>query len=261
MMKKKFEAEDFSLVKSKLVFGAGIAFLLIFSNLVIIFGRDYFSDFGGFLFVALMVFTVLLVAIAFIRLQLRVCALATELRRTVEEEEFERNRMLTLINSIKDAVILVDEAGYIALYNAATLDILNTNVGISREPVAEVVKDSEGELELKKLMRGLSGSKEIKFNYEDQKGAIQKMMMTISRAKSGYGKIGMRGFVLVIRAVGETPGKEKERHQLRGLWAAVEGSVENSTVMLQRGNAKGAEKALGMASKALTRMKPKIIKR
>ena len=169
--------------------------------------------------------------------------------------------MLTLINSVKDAVILVDEAGYISLYNAATLDILNTNVGISREPVAGVVKDFEDELDLKGLMQDLSGSKEVKFNYEDQKGSIQKMVMTVSRAKSGYGKIGMRGFVLLIRSVGETAGEEKEGHELRGLWAAVEGSVENSTVMLQRGNVKGAEKALGMASKALTKIKPKIIRR
>jgi hypothetical protein len=71
----------------------------------------------------------------------------------------------------------------------------------------------------------------------------------------------MRGFVLVIRAVGETPGKEKERHQLRGLWAAVEGGLENSTIMLQRDNVKGAKKALEMASKALTKIKPKIIRR
>ena len=83
-MKKKFEAEDFSLVKSKLVFGAGMAFLLIFSNLVIIFGRDYFSDFGGFLFVALMVFTVLLVAIAFIRLS---CEFVHWLRNSVEQSK------------------------------------------------------------------------------------------------------------------------------------------------------------------------------
>lgn len=261
MINKKLEVDNFNLVKSKLTFSVGMTFLLTFSILLAIFGKNSFLGLGEPLFVGLIALATLLCSVAFIRLQLRVCMLSTELRRATEEEEFERHRMLTLINSVKDAVILVDEAGYISLYNAATLDILNTNVGISREPVAGVVKDFEDELDLKGLMQDLSGSKEVKFNYEDQKGSIQKMVMTVSRAKSGYGKIGMRGFVLLIRSVGETAGEEKEGHELRGLWAAVEGSVENSTVMLQRGNAKGAEKALGMASKALTRMKPKIIRR
>lgn len=261
MVKKRFEVENFNLAKAKLIFGLGLAFLLVCNVFLAFLGTNFLPGVRGYLFIVAITAVTFLVSLAFIRLQRRFCILATELRRTAEEEEFERHRTLTLINSIKDAVILVDEAGYIALYNAATLDILNTNVGISREPVSSVVKDYEGELDLEKLMHGLSGSKDVRFNYEDQKGTIQKMVMTISRAKSGYGKIGIRGFVLVIRAVGKTAGKEKERHELRGLWAAVEGGVENSSIMLKRGNVKGAEKALAMTSKALMRMKPKIIKR
>ena len=205
-----------------------------------------------------------LAVFAFLRLQLRVAALATELRRTAEEEEFERNRTLTLINSIKDAVIFVDDSGHVVLYNAATLDLLNTNVSISRQAVETVFKPAQGSaVDFRRLMAELKGSQTINFKNEVGDGRYIDLTVSVSRARSGYGKIGMRGFVFVAKLSGventESEQYHLERHALRNSWAIIEGSIENAQLMLSRDNIEGAKKAIDTAINSAEQVKQKIL--
>ncbi len=257
----KISSDDVKIFKANLVFALMFGALLLFTALFIFFGKDYLIDSGKIAFIAGSIAFFFAISFVFIRLQTRFVAVATELRRTAEEEEFERNRTLTLINSIKDAVILVDDGGYVSLYNAATLDMLDTNVSISRMLVSEVIKPTqETAFDLKGLMDTLKGSKEVQFKAAKHDGQVLDLKMTISRARSGYGKVGMRGFVLVIRQMESQEGSKSSQfiHDARNNMAVVEGSIENTIVMIAGDNKDGAKRALTTALKALADFKKKI---
>lgn len=56
-----------------------------------------------------------------------------QLIKTSKEANFERRRLLSLINSMADAVIAIDKKGVIQLYNGAALSLLNTNDTLSNK--------------------------------------------------------------------------------------------------------------------------------
>lgn len=262
-MKVKSAPGEFKLLRSNVVFILALSFLLAISGVFISFGKDYLYDGGKLIFTVTFMAFVALASLAFLRLQLRIASLATELRRTAEEEEFERNRTLTLINSIKDAVIFVDDSGHVSLYNAATLDLLNTNVSISRQPVEIIFKPAQGSaVDFRALMADLKGSRTISFKNEVGEGKFIDLTVAVSRARSGYGKVGMRGFVFVAKASGaENSDSEQahlERHALRNSWAIIEGSIENAQLMLSKDNIEGAKKAVDAAVVNASQVKEKI---
>ncbi|MEI7819188.1 MAG: ATP-binding protein [bacterium] len=53
------------------------------------------------------------------------------LTNKVTEAEYEHQRLIALINSVSEAVIAVNEKGIITLFNAAALDLLDTNIELS----------------------------------------------------------------------------------------------------------------------------------
>lgn len=264
-MKVRSNPGEFKLLKSNAIFTVALSFMLAISGVFLAFGKDYLYDNGKMIFTLTLVGFVSLAVYAFLRLQYRIAGLATELRRTSEEEEFERNRTLTLINSIKDAVIFVDDSGHVSLYNAATLDLLDTNVSISRQPVETIFKPAQGSaIDFKVLMANLKGSQTINFKNTLSDGKLVDLSLAISRARSGYGKIGMRGFVFVVKRSSsvDNPDSEEahlERHALRNSWAIIEGSIENAQLMLSRDNIDGAKKAIDTAVTNAAQVKEKIL--
>ncbi len=64
----------------------------------------------------------------------------TTLTQANRQIERERQSLLTLINSLTDAVVVVDAGGRVMLYNGATLDLLNTNIELTNQPLAERIE-------------------------------------------------------------------------------------------------------------------------
>jgi len=58
----------------------------------------------------------------------------------VDNFKLDHDRLITLINSITDAVIAIDENKKIVLYNAAALNTLDLNIVINDFPIAELLK-------------------------------------------------------------------------------------------------------------------------
>lgn len=255
---------EVKVLRANTIFGLSLVYLFSLSGIFLVFGKDYLVDGGRLVLAAVVVAGVLSFGYMLVRLQLKLLKVATELRRTSEEEEFERNRTLTLINSIKDGVILVDDSGYVSLYNAATLDILDTNVGISRQKVSKVFNVAPGfDFDIDKVMMNLRGSQDLSIRNVRPSGEMTDLSLTISRARSGYGKIGTRGFVLVIRqnAVNDKSGTNgaKLLHDLRNNLTIVEGSIENAGIMMANKNIDGASKALKSTSVALKKIKDSVL--
>jgi len=262
-MKSKKTSGEVKTLRSSTIFLLSMLYLMMIGAVFLMFGKDYLVDGGKLIFSVAVILGVVVAGFALSRLQINIMRIGTELRRTVEEEEFERNRTLTLINSIKDAVILVDDSGYISLYNAATLDMLDTNVSISRKQVSEVFHPSQTgvSFDIKKVMEELKGSKDIRFTNIKASGQPVELILTISRARSGYGKVGMRGFVLVIRQLrgGAATRSSEDLHSLRNSLAIVEGSIENAMMMISKKNNNGAIKSLESAAKSIGDVKQKTL--
>jgi hypothetical protein len=112
-------------------------------------------------------------------------------------------------------------------------------------------------------MAELKGSKELEFVNLDSEGKKVRLSLMISRARSGYGKIGIRGFVLVAKSSSSVDHDSEEehlrRHALRNSWTIVEGSIENAIAMLSNDNVDGAKKALESAAKESTKLKTKVV--
>ncbi len=263
MTESEGKEKEFRLFSSSLVFGAGLLVMLFIGAIFIFFGRDYLIDSGRVLFAGGMVLFLSLVSLAFLRLQTKYASTAVELRRTLEEEDFERTRTLTLINSIKDAVILVDDNFYVRLYNAATLDLFDTNISITGKPVKDLFKpEDSSDFDIVASLRGMNGHENLSLVNLSDNGERERLSLVISRVKSGYGKIGMRGYVILAKKDVATVQNEEEetkrRHDTRNSLAVINGSLENALVMVERGQMDNLKRTIEVSQKELKSFKKRI---
>jgi PAS domain-containing protein len=61
------------------------------------------------------------------------------LARMRQEEMYQRERLLALINSMGDAVVATDEAGKIKVYNSTLLNLLDTNLNLTGKQIDETL--------------------------------------------------------------------------------------------------------------------------
>jgi two-component system sensor histidine kinase VicK len=62
------------------------------------------------------------------------------LNEKIVKTEYEHERLVALINSMSEAVIATDEAGKITIYNAAALDLLDTNSELTGKLISECLR-------------------------------------------------------------------------------------------------------------------------
>src|SRR5690606_19635291 len=58
---------------------------------------------------------------------------------TRREERRQRESLLTLVNNLTDAIISTNKNGIIKLYNAATVNLLDTNIGLENSKIDDVL--------------------------------------------------------------------------------------------------------------------------
>lgn len=172
---------------------------------------------------------------------------------SVQSAEFERERLVTLINSMADAVIAVDEKANIILYNAAALSIFDTNeslVGKNINDVGEFIEKNNQKTDLKKYITELSTqkiSRDLKLKSPD--GSELSLYVSVAPVRLGYGKDGPQGFVTVLRDITREKSLEEERdefisvvsHELRTPIAISEGEVSNALYLAEK---KGSDKTV-----------------
>ncbi len=164
----------------------------------------------------------------------------------VADAKIEHQRLESLINSMADGVIAVDETGAIALYNAAALDVLDVNAIQKGDPVEKVLKltnASSDPLDVKSIVLGAKTqiiSRDYKIKYTDE--SIASIYLSISPVRLGYGKKGDGGFVLIVRDITREKSLEEERdefisvisHELRTPVAITEGAVSNALFLSEK---------------------------
>lgn len=155
-----------------------------------------------------------------------------------------------LINNMGDGVLLLDKHGVITMYNAALLEILNTNQTLSGHLVSEVldlVDDKQKNVDIAKLIRQLKRASTFD-NYalaydELDRVRLEIKVSLIKDDQSAAAEVNVLGYLLLIRDVTKVKNLEEERdefisvvsHELRTPITVAEGTLSNLDILINRG--------------------------
>ncbi len=164
----------------------------------------------------------------------------------VPDVELERERLTSLINSMGDGVLAVDENFIIVVTNGAALNILDVNKTLSGQKLNTVLKlldKSNVELDIQELIASKNtsqASREWHLKYSD--GSTVNLYVSIAPVRLGYGKRGMKGYVILLRDITREKSLEEERdefisvvsHELRTPITIAEGNIGNAEYILKK---------------------------
>lgn len=152
----------------------------------------------------------------------------------------EHERLTSLIGSMADGVIAVDDRIKVVLYNGAALNILDVNSSIKGRSLERVLQlfDKNGQpIDVQKLVQDTAtatSSRDMVLHYSD--GSTANLYLSIAPVHLGYGEQGDRGYVLLPRDITREKSLEEERdefisvvsHELRTPIAITEGNISNA---------------------------------
>lgn len=160
--------------------------------------------------------------------------------------EVERERLTSLINSMGDGVIAIDEKHQIVVSNGAALNILDINSTMAGKQIRDVLKlvdKNNQKLDIDQIITAVKtslASRDWKIIYPD--GDSINLYISIAPVRLGYGEQGMKGYVVLLRDITREKSLEEERdefisvvsHELRTPIAIAEGNLGNMEYLLQR---------------------------
>jgi PAS domain S-box-containing protein len=164
--------------------------------------------------------------------------------------KLERERFGSLINSMGDGVIAVDEKLKIAVTNGAALNILDINASLKGKSVTEVlhlVDKNNQKVDLRQLISQITtsfASRELKLKYPD--GETINLYTSIAPVRLGYGQGGQKGYVILLRDITREKSLEEERdefisvvsHELRTPITIAEGNISNARFVFDKSGLK-----------------------
>ncbi len=171
-----------------------------------------------------------------------------DLDNSHSQAQLQRDRTTTLINNLTDAVISTDQNGTILLYNAAVLNLLDTNTSLERKHIDDVLQLRDNDANTVALSDA----------FVDATSAVTRDDLTTlisdepTRLEVSYSPIrssfehephhDASGFIVILRDITTAKSLEEERdefisvvsHELRTPITIAEGTVSNAQVMLGR---------------------------
>jgi signal transduction histidine kinase len=172
-----------------------------------------------------------------------------ELSRSKALESLQRDRILTIVNNLADAVLSTDEDGIVRVYNAACLNLLDTNISLNGHHIDEVLSlYGEGKTpvslfdELQKAPSVVIRD-DLTMPLEDE---TIRLEVTYSPIRSSYSRSKKAkprdGYIIILRDVTKAKSLEEERdefisvvsHELRTPITITEGTISNVQLMMSR---------------------------
>ncbi len=164
----------------------------------------------------------------------------------LQTADLERERLNSLINSMGDGVIAIDEQTKVVLYNGAALNILDVNATMTDRLLSEVlhvIDKNNQAIDLKRIIldtKVSTSSREWRLKYAD--GSTINLYTSIAPVRLGYGQTGMKGYVLLLRDITREKSLEEERdefisvvsHELRTPIAITEGNISNAQLLVEK---------------------------
>ncbi len=170
---------------------------------------------------------------------------------TFKTSSFERQRLLSLINNMGEAVVATDKKGKVLLYNAAVLNLLDTNQtleGASLDTLLSL-KDPKGKaVKLTDLLKDSPvGITSTDYKHEFGPDDAINLYINMASVKLGFKEELESGYIVIMRDITKEKSLEEERdefisvvsHELRTPVAIAEGNISNAIFM--NSNAKNAK--------------------
>lgn len=168
-----------------------------------------------------------------------------EQKEASQNFHFERTRLLSLINSMADAVVATDRRGKILLYNGAALELLNTNETLHDKTLEHFIQLHEKESgdEFKPVNEAAKAYGPIVRDdvyYQAADGSEVDLNISISPVTSPGISRKQAGFVMVMRDITKQKTLDEQRdefisiasHELRTPIAIAEANI--STALLPK---------------------------
>ncbi len=169
-----------------------------------------------------------------------------ELTHSLNRELFERQRLLSLINNMGEAVIATDTKGKIILYNAAVLNLLDTNQSLEEKTIDNILnlKDAKHKtIKLFSLLKDNSvGFTSTDYVHQFAPNDVINMYINVASVKLGFKEESESGYIIIMRDITKEKSLEEERdefisvvsHELRTPVAIAEGNISNAVFMTSR---------------------------
>jgi PAS domain S-box-containing protein len=166
------------------------------------------------------------------------------------QERLQYNRILTIINNLSDATFSTDKKGTVLMYNAASLDLIDTNASLHGKNISDLFNltdSSKKKVSLFDILKDAGTTTrrdDINHTYAD--GESIRLELTYAPIKSTFSSHKkapiQAGYVLIVRDVTKQKSLEEERdefisvvsHELRTPITIVEGTLSNVQVMVDR---------------------------
>ena len=172
-------------------------------------------------------------------------------------DQLDHGRLTSLINSMADAVIAVDEHHKVVVYNGAALNILDVNsirVGSSIGKIFKPVDTEDKIVDIGDMIAAATvptTNRDLRLGYSD--GSFINLYISVAPVHLGYGEDGQRGHVILLRDITREKSLEEERdefisvvsHELRTPIAISEGNISNAMFIAEKtGDIETIKKAL-----------------
>lgn len=173
----------------------------------------------------------------------------SDLQRTRAEEQSQREALLNIINGVPQAIFTVGATGTVRIYNAALLNLLDTNQSMSGKKVDDVLPlyDSAGEpVSLLSLMEKTPRLErdDLVLRFDD--GDAINLHITGSKIQKAYSAEHQQvsgGYTFILRDITKQKSLDEERdefisvvsHELRTPVTIVEGSISNIQYFMKNG--------------------------
>lgn len=173
------------------------------------------------------------------------------LARSQKKERLQYDRVLTIINNLTDATFSTDGNGKILLYNAACLNLLDTNASLKGKNISDMFTLTDGdssEITLYDLLADAHRATkrdDLRHTYAD--GEQIRLELTFAPIKSSYGLLRRataadNGYIVIARDVTKEKSLEEERdefisvvsHELRTPITIVEGTISNLQLLMRQ---------------------------
>lgn len=171
------------------------------------------------------------------------------LHQTKKQEVLQRDRLMTLINSMSDAVINTDQDGFIKVYNAASLNLIDTNRALSGQNIDAVLNlydENDKRVHIVTILQTQGSSVRTDLSHRFKNGEMINLYISISPIRPTYQQKTHYGFIVVLRDITKEKSLDEERdefisvvsHELRTPIAIAEGNLSNVGFLLNRPDTK-----------------------
>ena len=193
-------------------------------------------------------FTIFALNLAFIIFGIRQRQIQAKMFKTHKKSEDTRNRLLTIINSLTDAVLSVDSRGRVELYNSATLDLLDEDkqiVGKNLSKICKLSKINTETFDMQEIFRigkPYFSTNDLILSKDDEKLRIEIEIIRIRESSGKKNRERSKKFVVILRDITKQKTLDEERdefisvvsHELRTPVAILEGSLSNLRLLIQK---------------------------